>query len=145
MTQLTRNFTLEEFLCKCPECKGKLPSKAILSNIEKLANVLQEYRIKLGKPMKISSGYRCPKHNKACGGAAGSIHLTGLAADITVKGMSSEQLFEFFSGLDSSKAGKSKPVTKFKGVGLYKDSMAFTHVDLGVTKPRPNTWDYRNK
>jgi uncharacterized protein YcbK (DUF882 family) len=95
--------------------------------------------------MSVSSGYRCLKHNKAVGGAPGSIHLTGLAADITVKGMTSEQLFEFFSGLDHTKAGKTKPVTDFTGVGLYKDSMAFTHVDIGTTKPRPNTWDYRGK
>ncbi len=35
-----------------------------------------------GKPIYISSGYRCPRLNKAVGGVAGSQHKTGQAADI---------------------------------------------------------------
>jgi hypothetical protein len=36
----------------------------------------------------VSSGYRSPEVNKAIGGSNGSAHMLGLAADITVPGLS---------------------------------------------------------
>ena len=44
--------------------------------------VLEPLRQHVGKPIRISSGYRCPALNKAVGGVATSQHLTGEAADI---------------------------------------------------------------
>ena len=35
-----------------------------------------------GKPIPVTSGYRCPELNKAVGGVANSYHLKGMAADI---------------------------------------------------------------
>jgi uncharacterized protein YcbK (DUF882 family) len=35
-----------------------------------------------GHPIRIVSGYRCPPHNKAVGGAKNSQHMYGSAADI---------------------------------------------------------------
>jgi hypothetical protein len=40
----------------------------------------------MGKPIKISSGYRCEKLNKAVGGVYNSQHLKGQAADIDIQG-----------------------------------------------------------
>lgn len=45
--------------------------------------VLDPLREAYGKPIKVNSGYRCPKLNKAVGGSATSQHMTGQAADIT--------------------------------------------------------------
>lgn len=45
-------------------------------------NVLDPLREKYGKPIKVNSGYRCPKHNLAAGGATQSQHMKGEAADI---------------------------------------------------------------
>lgn len=45
-------------------------------------NVLDPLREKYGKPIRVNSGYRCPKHNLAVGGASRSQHLLGEAADI---------------------------------------------------------------
>lgn len=46
----------------------------------------QEIRDDIGEPLPIGdadgSGYRCPAHNAAVNGAAGSLHLTGAAADL---------------------------------------------------------------
>lgn len=45
-------------------------------------NVLDPLREKYGKPIRVNSGYRCPKHNLAVGGATQSQHKNGEAADI---------------------------------------------------------------
>lgn len=45
-------------------------------------NVLDPLREKSGKPIKVNSGYRCPNHNLAVGGATQSQHMKGEAADI---------------------------------------------------------------
>lgn len=47
-----------------------------------LINLLQVMRDMLGRGMKVTSGYRCAKHNKAVGGSLNSDHLKGKAADI---------------------------------------------------------------
>ena len=52
-------------------------------NIKALVeNVLDPLREKYGKPIRVNSGYRCPKHNLAVGGGNRSQHLLGEAADI---------------------------------------------------------------
>lgn len=73
-------FKDEEMRCKC--C-GALPTP-IKENIKALVdNVLDPVREKLGKAINVTSGYRCPKHNRAVGGVTNSQHLQGEAADIT--------------------------------------------------------------
>ena len=47
--------------------------------------VLQPLRDFLGKPVVISSGYRCAELNKAVGGVRNSQHMKGEAADIHVE------------------------------------------------------------
>ena len=44
--------------------------------------VLEPAREKWGKPILVTSGYRCPELNKAVGGVPTSQHLKGEAADI---------------------------------------------------------------
>jgi uncharacterized protein YcbK (DUF882 family) len=53
--------------------------------------VLQPTRDKLGQPIPVSSGYRCPELNKIIGGAVSSQHMKGEAADIKLgKGTKAE-------------------------------------------------------
>ena len=70
--RLSKNFTLSEFACN----DG---SKEITVNYE-LIELLQQLRDTLGKPIKVTSGYRTVTYNKKCGGIATSHHLTGKAA-----------------------------------------------------------------
>ena len=44
--------------------------------------MLDEARHRLGRVMRITSGFRTPERNKAVGGASQSSHLTGYAVDI---------------------------------------------------------------
>lgn len=53
-------------------------------NIEALVDkVLDPLREAWGKPIMVTSGYRCAALNKAVGGVPTSMHLSGHAADIT--------------------------------------------------------------
>ena len=45
--------------------------------------VLDPLREAFGKPLTVTSGYRCPELNKIVGGAKTSHHLRGMAADIS--------------------------------------------------------------
>ncbi|MDR1472543.1 MAG: peptidase M15 [Synergistaceae bacterium] len=47
-----------------------------------LLDRLEALRAAFGRPLVITSGYRCAEHNARVGGAAGSLHLTGRAADV---------------------------------------------------------------
>lgn len=54
------------------------------NNVARLVdNVLDPLREAWGRPLAVSSGYRCPALNRAVGGSATSHHMKGMAADIT--------------------------------------------------------------
>lgn len=80
-------FTIRE-LCKSTTAVRKginnNPTKIIENSLIALINnVLDPLREKWGAPIRVSSGYRCPALNRAVGGASGSQHTKGEAADIT--------------------------------------------------------------
>lgn len=89
-TRLTKNFTLEE-LCKSNTATRlgikNVPNKTEKDSLTRLAeNILQPLRDHYDEPIKIGSGYRCEKLNKAVGGVANSQHMKGEAADLCIDG-----------------------------------------------------------
>lgn len=68
------------------------PSEAVLRNLHALCDTLELVRTLAGRPITISSGYRCAALNTAVGGARDSAHLTGQAADIGCAGMTPKAL-----------------------------------------------------
>ena len=72
-----RYFQPSEFACKCGRCGGGADRM-----VSDLLDRLDEARAMAGIPFVISSGYRCPAHNKVVGGVADSAHTRGYAADI---------------------------------------------------------------
>lgn len=106
---LSANFNEREFACR--HCGQVYVEPAMVER-------LQVLRQALGKPIKVTSGYRCPTHNKNVGGATQSRHMQGQAADITVDGMSPLQVSQA-----ADKVG-------FGGIGIYLKS-GFTHCDIG--------------
>lgn len=87
-----RHFSIEEFTKSATAEKLKIdntPSPAVKDNLEFLCyRVLDRIREAYNRPIYISSGYRSPELNRAVGGASTSQHVSGLAADIYVKGES---------------------------------------------------------
>ena len=94
-------FTIEE-LIKSSTARRKgipnLPNGEQKENLIALVdNVLDPLRKLWGKPIIVTSGFRCAKLNRAVGGIAKSQHTKGQAADIrTVENttMANKQLFD---------------------------------------------------
>ena len=51
--------------------------------IDLVDKVLDPLRARWGKPLKVNSGYRCPRLNAAVGGVITSQHTKGEAVDVT--------------------------------------------------------------
>ena len=91
--ELTKNFSLEEMLRSDTAKRCGITNKPkaeeeteVVENLKALCvEVLQPLRDFLGKPVVVSSGYRCRELNEKVGGVSNSQHLTGEAADIRVK------------------------------------------------------------
>ena len=80
-------FTIKELIKSTTATAKKIdntPTKEVEDNLTKLVDkILDPLREAYGKPIKVNSGYRCPKLNRAVGGSATSQHVLGQAADIT--------------------------------------------------------------
>ena len=73
--QSVRHFKMREFACPCCGAAPMLPA---------FIGALDRLRHEVDRPLTISSGYRCARHNEAVGGAPHSLHRDGLAADVAV-------------------------------------------------------------
>ena len=58
------------------------PTPEIRAKLNTLISVLDKIREQYGKPIFVTSGYRCPMLNKAVGGVNSSQHVKGEAADL---------------------------------------------------------------
>jgi len=92
---------------------------------------LQSLRTAYGKPMRITSGYRCKDHPIEAKKAAPGAHASGCACDIGVEGADAHRLLTY-----AFAAG-------FTGIGVQqKGTGRFIHLDT-LTKPlRPTVWSY---
>ena len=89
-------FTFDE-LCESGTAKthniDNKPSEEIRINLRNLVdNCLDVIRVKYGKPITISSGYRCPELNRIVGGAITSQHTKGQAADLKGKNRAENEI-----------------------------------------------------
>lgn len=83
---------------------------------QELVDFLNQLRLRFGKALVVTSGYRSPEHNKAVGGVANSYHTQGLAADIRPEDQKDlPALWELCRRLNVT-----------GGVGIYD---TFVHVD----------------
>ena len=76
------NFTLKEMLSTSTGLPNFPETWEHLENLQWLAGFLQCVRNIYGKPIIVNSAFRSEAVNEKAGGAKGSYHLKGLAADI---------------------------------------------------------------
>lgn len=112
--RLTQHFKAEEF-----RCKDK--TEEFLWSPELLA-VLETIRSHFNAPVIINSGYRTPSWNSKVNGAPNSYHCKGMAADIVVKGHSSQEVAKY-----------ADKIMEQGGVIRYTN---FTHIDVREKKYR---------
>lgn len=127
------HFSFTEFKC---HCGGKYTGCAVIRVHRGLLSSLEGYRARYAPAgMRVVSGYRCPRHNQAVGGASSSQHLYGSACDVDPK-------------VSVTTLAKQR---LFAGIGYKRSTKQVTHVDrrdisgnntTGGTKDRPTTWIY---
>jgi uncharacterized protein YcbK (DUF882 family) len=100
----------------CPCC----PNQDVLPTVYVALEMIRNH---FGRPVKVTSGYRCTNYNKQVGGAPDSRHLQGLAVDVVVVGIPPKMVYNF---LDHHFPDSF-------GLGLYN---TFTHVDVRSKKAR---------
>lgn len=123
MGDLSPHFSRHEFECPC--CGICIVSADLLECLEWM-------RAMLGKPMTITSGCRCRKHNIEVGGYPTSTHICDehnecRAADIKVDDSAHRRELVILAH------------EKFLRVGVAKQ---FIHVDVDTNAPQNVTWVY---
>lgn len=98
-----------------------------------LITALNQLQTAVGHPLVITSGYRCPTHNRSIGGACHSWHLVGLAADIRSPDLPTSELALIAEALPAFRDG---------GIGVYPNHV---HVDLRPAPARWGTWSNKPK
>jgi hypothetical protein len=102
------HFKLSEFMCGCGglDCNGfnGLTEAEAFAAVTPLAVLLEKGRARINElnPMtggfshsvRIVAGFRCKKENTRVGGASGSQHLTGAAADVSTPGLSTGPIWD---------------------------------------------------
>lgn len=114
-----KHFTRKEMACPC--CGKSAMQKHTMLRLDML-------REQYGKPLAVTSGFRCPAHNLAVGGASGSKHMKGEAADLAVRGPDAYKIVSLAPGIG------------FVGLGVAK---TFVHVDDSDDRPVGTLWTYR--
>ena len=97
---ITKNLTLQELIdSNTAKAKGidNSPTNEHLRNLIEIANnIFQPLRDGIGKPIRISSGYRSEKLNKAVGGSKTSQHNKGQALDlVATTGFTNKDIFDY--------------------------------------------------
>ena len=90
MGTISKDFSYREFEASQTAERGGIcnviTTAAVRDAVKELVEtVLQPLRDRVGHPLRINSGYRCPDLNRAVGGVATSQHVKGEAADIAAE------------------------------------------------------------
>lgn len=121
------HFTADEFACKCGCGTNEIREELVAS--------MQALRTKYGKPIYVSSGYRCPAHPIEARKKTPGTHSLGLACDVLVAGRDAHSLLTAASQMDV-----------FTGIGVnQKGAGRFIHLDVVSDNPhfsRPTVWSY---
>lgn len=115
------NFSRDEVL-RASDSLNVAEVAQLQANISRTLRVLEAVRVTLGnRPITINSLARSPNRNEAVGGVASSDHLSGLAADITVAGMTPLQV-----------AAQLAPNAKALGIDQIIVGPSYVHIGAGL-------------
>ena len=116
-TQLSPHFNAREFRCQCGQPHETLIASELIDKLEALYTALNCSKI------IVTSGYRCPEHDKAVGGTSSGQHTKGTAADVCCYGQDGQPI--------SSKTVCCKAQNLgFGGIANITSSYQYTHLDV---------------
>lgn len=116
-TQLSPHFNAREFRCQCGQSHETLIASELVDKLEALYTALNCSKI------IVTSGYRCPEHDKAVGGTSSGQHTKGTAADVCCYGQDGQPI--------SSKTVCCKAQDLgFGGIANITSSYQYTHLDV---------------
>ena len=116
-TQLSPHFNVREFRCSCGSNHETLIASELVDKLEQLYTALNCSKI------IVTSGYRCPEHDKAVGGTSSGQHTKGTAADVCCYGQDGQPV--------SSKTVCCKAQDLgFTGIANITSSCQYTHLDV---------------
>ena len=116
-TQLFPHFNAREFRCSCGKSHETLLASELVDKLEQLYTALNCSKI------IVTSGYRCPEHDKAVGGTSSGQHTKGTAADVCCYGQDGQPI--------SSKTVCCKAQDLgFTGIANITSSYQYTHLDV---------------
>ena len=116
-TQLSPHFNAREFRCQCGQPHETLIASELVDKLETLYTALNCSKI------IVTSGYRCPEHDKAVGGTSSGQHTKGTAADVCCYGQDGQPI--------SSKTVCCKAQDLgFGGIANITSSYQYTHLDV---------------
>ena len=116
-TQLSPHFNVREFRCQCGSSHETLIASELVDKLEALYTALNCSKI------IVTSGYRCPEHDKAVGGTSSGQHTKGTAADVCCYGQDGQPI--------SSKTVCCKAQDLgFGGIANITTSYQYTHLDV---------------
>ena len=116
-TQLSPHFNIREFRCQCGGNHETLISSELIEKLEALYATLNCSKI------IVTSGYRCPDHDKAVGGTSSGQHTKGTAADVCCYGQDGQPI--------SSKMVCCKAQDlDFTGIANITSNYQYTHLDV---------------
>ena len=116
-TQLSPHFNAREFRCQCGKTHETLIASKLVDKLEALYTALNCSKI------IVTSGYRCPEHDKAVGGTSSGQHTKGTAADVCCYRQDGQPI--------SSKTVCCKAQDLgFTGIANITSSYQYTHLDV---------------
>lgn len=96
MSKLGKYFSIREFTYSATaqrELITNVPDPRQMMAINYMVkHLLDPLRSELGRPVRITSGFRCQELNKIIGGSVTSQHMLGEAVDIKVADLDAEEL-----------------------------------------------------
>ena len=116
-------FSQDELRCKCGCGEYKFDDEAL----DKLNSIRRDF----GRPITVTSGYRCRKHPIEAVKATPGAHTEGKAVDLAVDRADALKLLKIALRHEVQRVGVNQ-----------KGSSRFIHLDWSTDLPSPTIWSY---
>ncbi len=112
MGNLSEHFSSKDFICNCPDCRGR-EYRIHLGLVGALEAIYENFK----KPIKIVKGYWCDDYNEKNNSGKKSTHNQGKAVHIAIEGVPPAEIIKF-----------AETLPELRGIGYYPEDGS-VHLD----------------